>query len=283
MARDQARVRWLPCLGGIDLDPSLIQKNPGHKATAKLMLNSFWGKFGENLLKPTTTAAHQAHHLFAIVSNSFNDISQVRIINDDTVKIVHANLEDKQPNNGRINIFVAAFTTCHARLKLYSYLEQLQQCVLYFDTDSIIYTALPGQPDIPLGDYLGEMTDELDDGDFIIDFTSAGPKNYGYRTQHGKVCCKVRGFSLNVRGSRQLNYDVTQQNLLDKITRPLDERRNIDVVNPNFFWRNPATKYLCVITRTRRYGLVFDKRIVDPNTFKSFPYGYTIMKKCDWQ
>ena len=35
---------------GIDLDPSLIQKNPGRKATAKLMLNSFWVKFGENLL-----------------------------------------------------------------------------------------------------------------------------------------------------------------------------------------------------------------------------------------
>ena len=47
---------------GLDLDPSLIQKNPGRKATAKLMLNSFWGKFGENLLKPTTTAVHQAPH-----------------------------------------------------------------------------------------------------------------------------------------------------------------------------------------------------------------------------
>ena len=36
-------------LEGIALEPSLIQKNPGRKATAKLMLNSFWGKFGENL------------------------------------------------------------------------------------------------------------------------------------------------------------------------------------------------------------------------------------------
>ena len=170
---------------GIDLDPSLIQKNPGRKAFAKLMLNSFWGKFSENLLKPTTTAVHQAHHLFAIVSNPFNDIRQVRIVNDDTVEIVHANLEDNQPDNGRVNIFVAPLTTCHARLKLYSYLEQLQQRVLYFDTDSVIYTALPGQPDIPLGDHLGEMTDELDDGDFIVDFTSAGPKNYGYKTQRG--------------------------------------------------------------------------------------------------
>ena len=185
------------------------------------------------------------------------------------------NLKDNQPDNGRVNIFIAAFTTCHARLKLYSYLEELQQRVLYFDTDSVIYTVKPGQPDIPLGDYLGEMTDELDHGDFIVEFTSAGPKNYGYKTHQGKVCCKVRGFTLNVRGSQQLNYDVMRQNLIDEITQPLDERRNIDVVNPNFFWRNPATKHLKVITRTKRYGLVFDKRVVDPNTFMSFPYGFT--------
>ena len=44
---------------GIDLDPSLIVKNPGRKATAKLMLNSFWGKFGENLHKPTTLSTQR--------------------------------------------------------------------------------------------------------------------------------------------------------------------------------------------------------------------------------
>ena len=260
---------------GIDLDPNLIVKNPGRKATAKLMLNSFWGKFGENLHKPTTEAIHTAHELFALVSNPFNDIRQVRLSNDDTLEVVYANLKENQPDNGRVNIFVAAFTTCYARLKLYSYLEQLQQRVLYFDTDSVIFTTKPGQPRIPLGDFLGEMTNELDDGDFITEFASAGRNNDGYKTRQGKVCCKVRGFTLNVRGSQQLNYDVMCQNLIDEITQPLDERRNIHVTNPNFFWRNPATKHLRVITRTKRYGLVFDKRVVDPTTFASFPYGYT--------
>ena len=239
------------------------------------MLNSFWGKFGENLHKPTTEAIHTAHQLFTLVSNPLNDIRQVRLSNDDTLEVVYANLKDNQPDNGRVNIFVAAFTTCHARLKLYSYLEQVQQRVLYFDTDSVIYTTRPGQLRIPLGDFLGEMTNELDGEDFITEFTSAGPKNYGYKTRQGKVCCKVRGFTLNVRGAQQLNSDVTRQNLIDEITQPLDERRNIDVVNPNFFWRNPATKHLRAITRTKRYGLVFDKRVVDPTTFASFPYGYT--------
>ena len=260
---------------GIALDPNLIVKNPGRKATAKLMLNSFWGKFGENLHKPTTEAVHNAHDLFSFVSNSFLDIRQVRISNDDTVEIVYANLKENQPDNGRVNIFIAAFTTCHARLKLYSYLEQLQQRVLYFDTDSVIYSWKPGEPDIPLGDYLGDMTDELEGNDHIVDFTSAGPKNYGYKTQQGKVCCKVRGFTLNVRGSQQLNYDVMRQNLIDEITQPLDQRRNVNVVNPNFFYRNPATKHLRVITRTKRYGLVFDKRVVDSTTFRSYPYGFS--------
>ena len=259
----------------IHLDPDLIVKNPGRKATAKLMLNSFWGKFGENLHKPTTEAVYTAHHLFALVSNPLYNIHQVRLSNGNTLEVVYANLKENQPDNGRVNIFVAAFTTCHARLKLYSYLEQLQQRVLYFDTDSVIYTTRPGQPCIPLGDYLREMTNELDGDDFITEFTSAGPKNYGYRTQQGKVCCKVRGFTLNVRGSHQLNYDVMRQNLINEITQPLNERCNIDVVNPNFFWKNPATKHLRVITRTKRYGLVFDKRVVDPNTFQSYPYGYT--------
>ena len=55
---------------GIDLDPNLIVKNPGRKATAKLMLNSFWGKFGENLHKPITEVGHTPHELFALVASS---------------------------------------------------------------------------------------------------------------------------------------------------------------------------------------------------------------------
>ena len=54
---------------GIALNPTMIQKNPGRKATAKLMLNSFWGKFGENLHKPTTQVVYNAAQLFALVSN----------------------------------------------------------------------------------------------------------------------------------------------------------------------------------------------------------------------
>lgn len=112
---------------------------------------------------------------------------------------------ENQLDNGKHNIFVATFTTCHARLKLYQYLDLLQEQVLNFDTDSVVYRCKPGQPTVPLGDYLGDITDELEGGDHIVEFVSGGPKNYGYTTHQGKVCCKVRGFTLNVRGHQQLN------------------------------------------------------------------------------
>jgi len=257
----------------ISLTPSSIAKNPGRKATAKLMLNSFWGKFGENLHKPTTRIVYTAADLFNIVSNELLDIRQIKICNEESLEIVYQNLKENEPDNGRVNIFVAAFTTCHARLKLYEYLQLLQHQVLYFDTDSVIYSHKLGQPDITPGNYLGEMPDELE-GDHIVEFTSAGPKNYGYVTNAGKKCCKVRGFTLNVRGSQYLNYEVMRQNLLKEITDPKDERRAVGVPSLTFL-RDSQNKDIYILPRTKRYGLVLDKRVVDPVTFKSYPYGYT--------
>ena len=154
------------------------------------------------------------------------------------LEIVHTSVDDNAPTSDHTNIFVAAYTTCLARLKLYELLEELGKQTLYFDTDSEIFRWYPGQPDTPLGDFPGYMTDELDDWDYITEFMSGGPKNYGYTTKSGKVCCKVRGFTLNVRGSAQINYhdQAMRQNVLEEIGQPLDERRNVEVLNPRFFY-----------------------------------------------
>lgn len=264
----------------IALDPDKIEKNPGRKTGGKLMLNSFWGKFSENTRKSKTSTVRDPAHLFEILGNPTITVTNLRIYTPECLEVVYNDTEDEYVDNGKINIFVAAFTTCYARLKLYEYLNTLQKQVLYFDTDSVIYTCKPSQPKLTNGDYLGELTDELGRDDYIVDFTSGGPKNYGYQTHQGKTECKVRGFTLSsVRGSRQLNYPILQQNVLDEITNPLDDRRTIDVMNPHFFTHNPATKELKVIPRNKVYGLVFDKRVIDPDTFQSYPYGYT--RECD--
>ena len=128
-------------------------------------------------------------------------------------------MKDNVCPSHKINVFVAAFTTCHARLKLYHYLNMLQQQVLYYDTDSVIYKWSPGLDKIKTGDYIGEMTDELE-GDPIVEFVSGGAKNYGYKTKSGKHECKVRGFTLNVRGAKVLNYESMKQNILKELHDP---------------------------------------------------------------
>ena len=113
--------------------------------------------------------------------------------------------------------------TTQARLKLYHCLNHLRDQVLYYDTDSVIFPCKPGQITITLGDYLGDMTNELNEDDYITEFVSGSAKNYGYLTKQGKSCCKVRRFTLNYRGSWYLNYEVMRQNVLKEITDPLDE------------------------------------------------------------
>ena len=113
--------------------------------------------------------------------------------------------------------------TTQARLKSYHYLNRLRDQVLYYDTDSVIFPCKPGQITITLGDYLGDMTNELNEDDYITEFVSGSAKNYGYLTKQGKSCCKVRRFILNYRGSWYPNYEVMKQNVLEEITDPLGE------------------------------------------------------------
>ena len=258
---------------GIRLDIPSIAKNPGRKATAKLMLNSFWGKFGERLNKPSTVTVRDPVHLFSILSDPALDLSTLRLCTDDILEAVYTSVEDNAPRGTKTNIFVAAFTTCHARLKLYESLHALQQQVLYYDTDSVVYKWKPGQPSIAIGDFLGDMTDELE-GDVITEFVSGGAKNYGYTTRAGKVACKVRGFTLNVRGSALLNFQTMKDNVLAELESPQASRRFIDVVTPYYFKRDVEKKQIQVVPRVKQYELVFDKRVVDVVSKTSHPYGY---------
>ena len=93
-------------------------------------------------------------------------------------------------------------------------------------------------------------------------------------TNQGKVECKVRGFTLNARGQDQLNFDLLKANVIDDVTTPLDAPRVIPVYNPHKIKRHADTKTLTTVEETKRYQVVFDKRVVDPDTFLSYPYGY---------
>ena len=265
---------------GIDLDYASIQKNAGKKATAKLMLNSFWGKFGERPNKPKTVTITSPSQLFPLLFNTHTNLSTLRICTDDVLEAVYTQLDENVVPSNKTNIFIASFTTAWARLRLYEALDVLQRQVLYYDTDSVIYRWKPGQAEIPIGDYLGEFTDELE-GDVIEEFLSGGAKNYSYTTRGGKTECKVRGFCLNVRGKQVLNFNTMKANILAEIEHPQEERSVIRVNNPNHFRRDTTNKTIKLVHQVKNYKLVFDKRVLDPNTKISFPFGYRAWSEVD--
>jgi hypothetical protein len=61
-------------------------------------------------------------------------------------------------------VAVPAYVTTQARLKLYDYLSELGEPVLFCDTDSVIFIQnVDERTKVRTGDYLGHLTDELEE------------------------------------------------------------------------------------------------------------------------
>ena len=153
-------------------------------------------------------------------------------------------------------------------------------------TDFVVYKWQPGQPDIPLGNFLGEMTNELDDGkgnrDVIVEFLSCGPKNYAYKTRLGKTEMKIRGFTLNMRGQQQVHFQSMKDTLLRELREPLPKPRTLNVPNPHFIVRDKNTKTLTTVRRDKQWSVVYDKRVLsDKFSFKTFPCGFSWIRPKD--
>ncbi|XP_053382580.1 uncharacterized protein LOC128549597 [Mercenaria mercenaria] len=255
---------------GVSLDRSNIRKNPGLRALAKLCLNSFWGKFGQRLNMRQTEFFHetQANLFFQLFSDPTKQPLNFHILSNDMLQVEWQFKQDCQPEDNKTNIYLATFTTCWARLKLYSVLEKLNRRVLYYDTDSVIYVSRPGQYDPPLGDYLGELTDELDGGEYIVEFVSGGPKNYAYKTNKNKETCKVRGFTLNYKNSQLINFESVKHIVTDPKGCP-----SITVTNPHKICRDKRKRKIVNREENKKYQEVYTKRrkIAD---FDTEPYGY---------
>ncbi|CAB3997155.1 DNA polymerase [Paramuricea clavata] len=140
---------------------------------------------------------------FDLLSSDQINVTVVNFIDDELIEVHFENIDEFMEADGKTNVVIVAFTTAHARLKLYGVLEQLNRRVLYFDTDSVIYVSKEGEWEPPTGSYLGELTDELD-GAHITTFVSGGPKNYAYEMSTDETVYKVRGITLNYRTAQKI-------------------------------------------------------------------------------
>ena len=66
-----------------------------------------------------------------------------------------------------------------------------------------------------------------------------------------------------------------KDNILKELDDPQEKRRDINIIIDDYFERHQATKNIKSTTRVRKYGLVFDKRVVDRSSRVSTPDGYS--------
>ena len=152
---------------GINIEK--FEFNRGLRSTAKLCLNSLWGKFGQRTNMSQTKYITEVSEFYEILLDDKFDNINFQFINDDMVQMTY-NFKDQFVDNSKnTNIYIGCFTTSHARLMLYDKLDYLQKKVLYFDTDSIIY-ADDGMKHIETGDMLGDMTEKLSGKKSLISF-----------------------------------------------------------------------------------------------------------------
>ncbi|GFS99061.1 DNA_pol_B_2 domain-containing protein [Trichonephila clavipes] len=246
----------------LDIELGKIEKNPRLRFISKICLNSLWGKFGQRKNMQQTEYVMELEDFYRIVLN--DAIKDLNIfLNDDCVEIQYKKKDAYSKDNFNTNVYVAAFTTSSARIRLYEIMDKLGDKVLYSDTDSIMYID-DGTNTIETGCMLGEWTDELEKDQYIQHWISPASKDYAYRLNNGKVKGKVKGFKMSYESETKLNFEE-RMNIITGETESIDIKINQFKIQKD---RN-----IKVNTMTKKYMFGFDKRKI-LNNFDTVPFGF---------
>ena len=257
---------------GIQLDYHAIRGNTGLRSLAKICLNSFWGKFGQrlNMKQSVFLYDQEPDKCFQLLTDYRKDVHDFHIVSDHIIQLEYFDDIDFLPIDFKTNVFLASFTTCMARIKLYELLDMTRSKTIYVDTDSIIYSDINTMitSRLPIGNYLGKLTNEISSEDgYITKFVSSGPKSYAYRTLSGKEVCKVRGFTLNWNNSQCINFENIKDIVLKKSTN------SIKTINPRKISRLPHKRKLYNRIEEKEYKMVYTKRRL-LNDLTTLPFGF---------
>ena len=164
----------------IALDKSSVSKNAAQRTLAKLKLNSMWSKWAQNQNKTQTTIADSEKEFYELLTCPGIEVTSLVFPNNDVVLVSWRYPQDNVAAGKNVNVAVAAYVTTQARLKLYEYLSELRESVIYCYRTRLFLLRKIMTPKVKTGDYVGDHTNELEDsspGSFIQELLSGGPKN----------------------------------------------------------------------------------------------------------
>ncbi|XP_052128682.1 uncharacterized protein LOC127750612 [Frankliniella occidentalis] len=261
---------------GVVIDPAEVDKRPALRQLSKLLLNSFWGKFGEKTSRPKTEFIYARDALLNIVADPSKIVTALVPISENCMQVTWIPIQDAEETLATSSLIHAALTTCFGRLHLYKYLDIVQDRALYCDTDSVAYISRPGELDLTTGSHLGDLTDQVEEdygaGSFITEMVCGGPKNYSYKVAVGgdvnniKVCIKVRGITINKSCDDLVTFENLKEMVrgrIEKVHVPIP-RKITRIPHWRIVNRDTSKDWRVVNTKRRRVDL--------ENTV---PHGYT--------
>lgn len=235
----------------------------------KIILNSLWGKFGQRGNMKQSKICYDPKDFYSLLTNPRLEITDMFQCpkNKGVMELYYREIESTSKEPPNTNVYIACFTTCHARLKLYDVLSTLGDKVLYYDTDSVIYRHPKNTPTLTRGDYLGELTNELNDDDrYITEFVSTGPKSYCYRDNSNRVSCKFKGISKTLFNLEIIGLETMLECIQKGKVHNIEGAKNLVFQLDRF--GNITTDYEMKIFR-----MVYDKRSIGADYY-TYPWGY---------
>ncbi|KAF1750693.1 hypothetical protein GCK72_017245 [Caenorhabditis remanei] len=256
-------------------DRRRFKKNPGKRAVAKLMLNSLWGKFAQNVDRETTTIITDPCEFWNLVYDTSVVISIVRCVNDVLV-VKHRKQQETLQSLKTSAMQLASYTTSYARLRLYRFMEMVGgENIIYTDTDSIIYAVPEGTKDpleMEVGPYLGQLTDELS-GE-MTEFVSLGPKTYCYRdlmkNNEEKIVRKAKGITMSSQVEKYVNFEMMRA-MVDEAINNTGERT--EHLLPQHTIRRDNSHKMYSKNTEKVFKYTFNKRRLLGNG-TTLPFGY---------
>uniref|UniRef100_A0A1I7ZPH1 DNA-directed DNA polymerase n=1 Tax=Steinernema glaseri TaxID=37863 RepID=A0A1I7ZPH1_9BILA len=275
---------------GIELEPSKVEHNPGLRFIAKLMLNSFWGKWGQRGDLVSTAFVSSIEEAWQKFADHTLEVISFTPLGENVAMLTYKKRDIYETAYKHGSLPVAIMTTSQARLHLYQYLESLGERVVYYDTDSVIFRATAQENTDLLsthkGELLGQLKDESPD-DPITHFVACGPKAYAYVTKSEKTCVKVRGITLDADAASTVHYASMKTQMerhLELYRLRADKTRLIDEdghhPNPSLITERPQIvrenrTTLRTVTREKKFNVVNNKGFfMEPHGSRLFAFGF---------
>lgn len=244
-------------LYGFTMKEEDIERNEGKRAPAKLMLNSFWGRFGlrDNLPKVKVFSDQASYNEFWL-NPKLKDKTAL-LVTEDVVECSY--VESDPVDTGAANIYIAAFTTAWARIKIHSFLTHLGDKGHYCDTDSCIYAG--DKPGIKHSPELGMLVSDVSYKP-ITEYVGLSPKNYSVVID-GVAKVKVKGVN-NKEG--YINMEMMKALLRE----PWMEEHV-----PQVRFDKDKDHVISTTEFKKKYRFLYDKRM-RYGDYDTLPWGYVL-------